>query len=123
MHLNFSPLAEAQPNISFEDFLKLDIRIGTVLEAKEFPEARNPSYVLLIDFGPVVGVKKSIAQITKHYTLEDLKAKRVAAVVNFPARQIGPQKSEVLTLGFSDRKENVVLFNIDFDVPNGSRLH
>ncbi len=109
--------------ITFDEFMKVDIRIGTVVEVSDFPEARKPAYKLKIDFGDEIGVKKSSAQITVHYSLEDLAGRKVAAVVNFPPRQIGPFMSEVLTLGFSDRNGDIVLVSIDKDAPNGSRLH
>ncbi len=109
--------------ITFDDFMKVDIRIGTVVEVTDFPEARKPAYKLKIDFGDEIGVKKSSAQITVHYSLQDLAGRKVAAVVNFPPRQIGPFMSEVLTLGFSDDNGDVVLVSVDRDTPNGSRLH
>lgn len=109
-------------SISFDDFLAVDIRMGTVLEARPFPEARKPAIILVIDFGPEIGVKKSSAQITVHYTPETLIGRQVMAVVNFPPRQIGPLRSEVLTLGFMDDAGAVVLANIDTPVPNGARL-
>jgi len=109
--------------ITFDDFMKVDIRIGTVIEVSAFPEARKPAYKLKIDFGDEIGIKKSSAQITMHYTREDLMGRKVAAVVNFPPRQIGPFMSEVLTLGFSDNNGDVVLVSIDKDAPDGSRLH
>lgn len=109
--------------ITFDDFMKVDIRIGTVVEVSDFPEARKPAYKLKIDFGDEIGVKKSSAQITVHYSAEDLAGRKVAAVVNFPPRQIGPFMSEVLTLGFSDNNGDIVLVGIDKDAPNGSRLH
>jgi len=109
--------------ITFDEFMKVDIRIGTVVEVSDFPEARKPAYKLKIDFGDEIGVKKSSAQITVHYSLEDLAGRKVAAVVNFPPRQIGPFMSEVLTLGFSDRNGDIVLVSMDKDAPNGSRLH
>lgn len=122
MHVNFDSKAPAAEEISFDDFLKVDIRIGTILSVDDFPEARKPSYILKIDFGETLGIKKSSAQIA-HYKKEDLVGKKIAAVVNFPARQIGPIKSEVLTLGFSNLEGQVILFSPDYDVPNGSRLH
>ncbi|MEO9875478.1 MAG: tRNA-binding protein [Anderseniella sp.] len=109
--------------ITFDDFMKVDIRIGTVVEVSDFPEARKPAYKLKIDFGDEIGMKKSSAQITVHYSREDLTGRKVAAVVNFPPRQIGPFMSEVLTLGFSDDNGDIVLVGIDKDAPNGSRLH
>jgi len=109
--------------VSFEDFLKLDIRIGTVVKAEPFPEARKPAIRLWIDFGAELGEKKSSAQITMHYTPENLVGRQVLAVVNFPPRQIGPMRSEVLTLGVSDGTGEIVLMAPDQSVPNGSRLH
>ncbi|MDP1730075.1 MAG: tRNA-binding protein [Devosia sp.] len=108
--------------ISFDDFLKVDIRAGTVIEARPFPEARKPAIILLIDFGPGIGVKKSSAQITVHYEPEALIGRQVMAVVNFPPRQIGPLRSDVLTLGFEDAGGAIVLAAIDKPVPNGQRL-
>ena len=110
------------PETNFETFLKVDIRTGTIIEALEFPEARKPAYKLRIDFGEDIGVKKSSAQITVLYTAEELIGKQVAAVVNFPKRQIGPFMSEVLTLGFHNIDGDVALFSPDSAVPNGSRL-
>ena len=122
MHLSHEPDAPRGEEITFDQFLSVDIRIGTVLLAKPFPEARKPAFKLTIDFGPAIGVKKSSAQITDRYALEDLPGRKVAAVVNFPPRQIGKFMSEVLTLGFGDKAGAVILFAPDFDVPNGSRL-
>ena len=109
--------------ISFDDFLKVDIRVGTITEAVPFPEARKPAYKLKIDFGDAIGVKKSSAQITVHYTPENLVGRQILAVVNFPPRQIGPFMSEVLTLGASDENGVIVLFAVERPVPNGSRMH
>ena len=110
------------PPIGFDDFLKVDVRVGRIVKAEPFPEARKPAYKLTIDFGPAIGIKKSSAQITHHYTLDELHGRKVAAVVNFPPRQIGPVMSEVLTLGFADEDGEVILFAPDRAVPNGSRL-
>ncbi|MFT4955810.1 MAG: tRNA-binding protein [Brevundimonas sp.] len=112
----------AADQIAFEDFMKVDVRVGQVVKAEPFPEARKPAYRLTIDFGPDIGVKRSSAQITKHYTLDDLHGRKVAAVVNFPPRQIGPMMSEVLTLGFPDAEGEVVLVGVDREVPVGGRL-
>jgi tRNA-binding protein len=122
MHLSHDPDAPRGDDISFEQFLAVDIRIGTVLSAEPFPEARKPAFKLVIDFGPAIGVKKSSAQITDSYTLEELPGRQVAAVVNFPPRQIGKFMSEVLTLGFGDEDGAVILFAPDHAVPNGARL-
>lgn len=110
------------PTITFDDFLKSDIRVGRIVEAHPFPEARKPAIRLVIDFGPVIGLKKSSAQITRHYTPEALVGRLVMAVVNFPPRQIGPMMSEVLTLGVPDETGEVVLLVPDKDVPLGGRL-
>jgi tRNA-binding protein len=98
---------------TFDDFLKLDIRVGRIVEAREFPEARKPAYKLTIDFGPEIGIKKSSAQIVARYSTAELKDKLVLAVVNFPPRRIGPFDSEVLTLGVPDAEGNVVLVSPD----------
>jgi tRNA-binding protein len=108
--------------ITYEDFEKVDIRIGTVTAAEEFPEARKPAYKLTIDFGPDVGIKRSSVQITKRYTKDELVGKQVMGVVNFPPKQIGPFISEVLTLGFSDENGEVVLAVPDKPVPNGKKI-
>lgn len=117
-----SASTDLAPQIGFDDFMKVDVRIGQVIKAEPFPEARKPAYRLTIDFGPAIGVKKSSAQITHHYTLDELHGRKVAAVVNFPPRQIGPVMSEVLTLGFPDADGNVVLAGVDRDLPLGGRL-
>ena len=109
--------------ITFDDFLKVDIRVGTIIEALPYPEARKPAFKLKIDFGPEIGVKKSSAQITKHYDIDTLPGRQVAAVVNFPPRQIGKFMSEVLTLGFPDGEDDVVMIGPSKPVPNGGRLY
>jgi tRNA-binding protein len=108
--------------IGFDDFLKVDIRVGTIVEAEPYPEARKPSIKLVIDFGGTIGRKKSSAQITKHYRPEDLPGRQVLAVVNFPPRQIGKFMSEVLTLGIPDAEGEVVLIGPGHEVPIGGRL-
>jgi tRNA-binding protein len=114
--------APPTPRISFDDFQRVDIRVGTILTAEPFPQARKPAYKLTIDFGSEIGVKKSSAQITSHYRLEELVGRQVAAVVNFAPRQIGPFVSEVLTLGFPDSEGEVVLIGPSKPTPNGGRL-
>lgn len=109
--------------ITFDDFLKVDIRVGRVVRAEPFPEARKPAIKLWVDFGPEIGERKSSAQITAHYTPDGLIGKQVMAVVNFPPRQIGPFMSEVLVLGVPDADGEVVLISPDQDVPEGGRMH
>lgn len=122
MHVTHDSDAQAADTIAFDDFLKVDIRVGTIVAAEPFPEARKPALKLVIDFGAPIGTKRSSAQITRHYRGEDLIGRQVAAVVNFPPRQIGKYMSEVLTLGFPDAEGEVVLFAPDRAVPNGGRL-
>ncbi|QIK79503.1 tRNA-binding protein [Sphingomonas piscis] len=122
MHLLHDHEAPAAPEIAFDDFLKVDIRVGTVVAAEPYPEARKPSLKLTIDFGGAIGAKRSSAQIAHHYAPDQLVGRKVAAVVNFPPRQIGKFMSEVLTVGFPDVNGEVVLFTPDHEVPNGARL-
>ena len=123
MHLLHEPDAPVADTIAFEDFLKVDIRVGTIVEAEPYPEARKPSIKLVIDFGGTIGRKKSSAQITRHYRPEDLPGRQVLAVVNFPPRQIGPIRSEVLVLGVPDDDNQVVLIGPDKPVPIGGRMY
>lgn len=108
--------------IDYSDFEKVDIRVGKIVSAEAFPEARKPAYKLVIDFGTEIGTKKSSAQISHHYALKDLRGRLVLGVVNFPPKQIGPFVSECLTLGFADERGNVILACPDKDAPLGSRL-
>jgi tRNA-binding protein len=116
-------MSETTPEISFNDFLKVDIRKGTVVDAQPFPEARKPAIKLWVDYGDEIGVKKSSAQITVHYAPEELIGKQVLAVVNFPRRQIGKFMSEALVLGLPDENGEVVLLTPDKPVPNGARMY
>ena len=122
VHLTHDPAAAASPSISFDQFQAVDVRVGTITAVEPFPEARKPSLKLTVDFGPVVGTKRSSAQLTENYSAASLRGRQVAAVVNFPPRQIGKYMSEVLTLGFPDEHGAVVLFAPDHRVPNGGRL-
>lgn len=108
--------------ISFDDFLKVDVRVGTITRVEPFPEARKPAYKLYVDFGPEIGERKSSAQVTRHYTAEELVGRQVAAVVNFPPKQIGPFRSEILVLGFPDADGEVVMIEPNRPVPNGGKL-
>ena len=109
-------------HITFDDFLKVDIRAGTVVQAEPFPEARKPAIKMVVDFGPVIGLKKTSAQITENHSVSELVGRKIAAVVNFPPRQIGKFMSEVLTLGFPDENGFVLLVTPDPKTPNGARL-
>jgi tRNA-binding protein len=122
MHLDHDPAAPSGETIAFDDFLKVDIRVGTVVAAEVYEGARKPSYKLRIDFGPGIGEKKSVGQVAALYSPEELVGRQVAAVVNFPVRQINKALSEVLTIGSADEEGRVVLFSPDTPVPNGSRL-
>lgn len=108
--------------ISFDDFIKVDIRVGTVLRAEPFPEARRPAIKLWVDFGPEIGERKTSAQLTKYYSPDDLPGRQVAAVINFPPKQIGKFMSEILVLGFPDAEGDVVLLRPDRTVPDGGKL-
>ena len=108
--------------IEYRDFEKIDVRVGTIIDSKPFPEAHHPAFQLWVDFGEILGIKKTSAQVTKHYTLDSLKGRQVAAVVNFPPKQIGKFMSEILVLGFPDETGEVVLVSIDQNVPNGGKL-
>ena len=122
MHKLSDPTAPAAAPITFDEFLAVDVRAGTVIAAEAFPDARKPALKLTIDFGPGIGRRRSSAQITEHYTPDVLVGRKVAAVVNFPPRQIGKFLSEVLVLGFADAAGLVVLFAPDRQVPDGARL-
>ena len=122
MHLIHDPAATPAAQIGFDDFMKVDIRAGTVVDAAPFPKARNPSYLLRIDFGPAIGVRKSAAQITDRYAPADLIGRRVLAVVNFPPRQIADIRSQVLVLGLADADGAILLAGPDGPVPDGARL-
>jgi tRNA-binding protein len=115
--------AGMMPQITFDDFSKIDVRAGTITAVETFPEARKPAFKLVIDFGPVIGMRRSSAQLTRHYSPDALVGRQVACVVNFPPRQIGPFRSEVLTLGFPDAQGEVVLVTVERKVPNGGRLY
>jgi tRNA-binding protein len=122
MHVTHDSTAPAAPEIAFDDWLRVDIRVGTIVSAEPFPKARKPSLILTIDFGDPIGLKRSSAQIADVYEAAALVGRQVAAVVNFPARQIGPMMSEVLTLGFPDADGRVILVAPDRPVPDGGRL-
>lgn len=121
MHMDHAPDAPAAPQVAFDDWLKVDVRVGTIVAAEPFPQARKPALILTIDFGPAIGRKRSSAQVAQ-YDPAALVGRQVAAVVNFPPRQIGPVMSEVLTLGFPGPDGEVVLFAPDTKVPDGGRL-
>ena len=116
-------MTQPTPETTFDDFLKIDIRVGTVVRAEPFPEARKPAIKIWVDLGPDMGEKKSSAQVTEHYSPEALIGRQVACVANFPPRQIGPFMSEVLTLGVADAEGRVVLLSPDHDAPLGARMH
>ena len=113
---------KVQETITFNDFQKIEIRVGTIVDVQEFPEARRPAYKLWVDFGQEFGIRKTSAQVTKNYTKQSLMSRQVAAVMNFPSKQIGKFMSEILVLGFPDNSGEVVLISLDKTVPNGGRL-
>jgi tRNA-binding protein len=120
------PEGQSEPlaaEIGYDDFRKVDIRVGTILAAEPFPEARRPAYKLTVDFGPAIGTRRTSVQITQRYSLEELPGRQVAAVLNFPKKQIGKFMSEVLVLGFPDENNNVVLIQPSLGIPNGGRLY
>lgn len=112
-----------EETIEFSDFMKVEVRVGTIIDVQEFPEARRPAYKLFVDFGPEIGQRKTSAQVTQNYTREELIGRQVAAVVNFPPKQVGKFMSEILVLGFPDENGNVTLIRPDKAVPNGGRLY
>lgn len=121
-HAVHDPSAPAAPDIGFDDWLRADVRVGTIMTAEPFPEARKPALKLAIDFGPIIGIRKSSAQITRHHEPAALIGRQVIAVINFPPRQIGKFMSQVLTLGVPDKDGEVVLLHPSQPVPNGGRL-
>lgn len=114
---------EVKPEIGFADFQKVDIRVGTIVDVQDFPEARRPAFKVWVDFGPALGTRKTSAQVTKHYTKDDLLGRQVAAVMNFPPKQVGKFMSEILILGFPDSEGDVVLVTPERPVPNGGALY
>jgi tRNA-binding protein len=122
MPVTHDPDSPPAAEIAFDDFLKIDVRVGTIVAVDPFPEARKPAWKLTIDFGPAIGTRRSSAQVTAHYAADALVGRQVAAVVNLPPRRIGPFMSEVLTLGFPDADGAVVLVSPDRRVPDGGRL-
>ncbi len=116
-------MSRAEEPITFDQFLKVDVRVGTIVRAEDYPEARRPAYKIWVDFGAAIGVKKTSAQITRHYRPDDLVGRQVAAVVNFPPKQIGKFRSEILVLGFPDAAGEVVMIAPDRPVPDGGRLY